>query len=364
MVGTPTALEAAHQFLDAVAMSGGVSAHARATSTPHQTVSNKKIRCELIVRSAPKKPFQIEDLPDTDLDVKDIISHMKKVTSRQIAAFNARQLIDIKINIEGPMGLVHVGDPHIDNHGCDWTKLEQDIETISSTDGMVAGNIGDTHDNWAGRLTSLYALNPTTRGETRKLIEWLARSVPWLYWILGNHDLWSGGSDIIEFMKKSSGAFEAWKTRLALQFPNGREIRINAQHDHKGASSWNAMHGPLKAVMLGHRDHIVVAGHKHQSGYMIDVCPNTGLLSHLIRVAGYKRADEYVVVNGFQPRFISPTTTTIIDPSFGDDDPRQVMVLFDLQQAAEVLTWMRKRHLKGKSTNVVPPHRVRRAVHS
>ena len=120
-------------------------------------------------------------------------------------------------------------------------------------------------------------------------------------------------------------------------------MRVNARHDFPGHSQWNTAHGPAKAVQMGWRDHILTCGHKHTSGYQLLKCPSTGLISHAIRVAGFKILDRYAKELGLPNQNISPSCVTIIDPQYEDDDPRLVTVIHDVEEGAEYLTWKRSR---------------------
>ena len=175
------------------------------------------------------------------------------------------------------------------------------------------------------------------------MTEWVVRSVPWLYLLAGNHGAWSGAGDPLQWLASHAGVFEKWGARLNLCFPNGKQVRVNARHDFVGHSQWNTAHGVMKAAQMGWRDHILTCGHLHISGYGIVKDPSTGLLSHAIRVAGYKTCDEYAVEKGLPNQSVSPSVTTIIDPRFADDDPRLITIFWSTEEAASYLTWKRGR---------------------
>jgi hypothetical protein len=151
-------------------------------------------------------------------------------------------------------------------------------------------------------------------------------------------------------MQKQTGVHESWGARLNLCFPNGKEVRINARHDFAGHSMWNTVHGASKAAQMGWRDHVLVCGHKHTSGYQLLKDPATGLISHVLRVAGYKVYDRYARELGLPDQNISPAAVTIIDPEYMDDDPRLVTVLHDVAEGAEFLNYKRNRAKLSCST--------------
>lgn len=287
--------------------------------------------------------FEIPHLPSDQIPVEDLIRLRCEHFDRKSAAEEARRLIPVNIKIRGPIGLCHVGDPHVDDDGCDFPRLLADIETIRDTEGMFGGNIGDLQNNWVGRLARLYGEQSTSAKQAWQLTEWLIKAVPWLYLVKGNHDLWSGAGDPIDWMRRGApGVTEPWQVRFALRFPNGREVRVNARHDFAGHSMWNPVHGLGRAAQMGFRDHILVAGHRHTSGYMILKDPATGLLSHGIRVGGYKVYDHFAKTKGFPDANFAPSAVNIIDPDAADET-QLVTTFFNVQEAAEYLKYKRRK---------------------
>ena len=291
------------------------------------------------------KPFELPRLPSELPTAEALIVRRKNEYERKHAASEARRLVPVKIKINGPIAIAHLGDPHVDNPGTDLGKLERHMQVINATEGMFGANVGDLHDNWVGRLARLYSESSTTAAEAWVLVEWMVRSVQWLYLLAGNHDCWSGAGDPVKWIASHAGlAYEAHGSRLNLLFPGRKDgVRVNARHDFPGHSMWNSAHGPAKAVQMGWRDHILTCGHKHTSGYQFLKDPATGLISHALRVAGYKIHDRYAIELGLPDGNITPTSVTIIDPRFADDDPRLITVIHDVETAAEFLTWLRAR---------------------
>ncbi len=294
---------------------------------------------------AVEKPFEIDILPDELPSAAELIERRKSEFERKDAAEQARDLITVRIKIDGPIAIVHFGDPHVDDPGTDIALLERHVSTVNATEGMFGANVGDMQNNWVGRLARLYGEQATSAAESWVLTEWLVTSVQWLYILGGNHDLWSGAGDPLKWMLRSQqGVYEAHGARLDLHFPNKKRVRVNARHDFSGHSMWNPVHGPAKAVQMGWRDHILTCGHKHVSGYQVLKCPSSGLISHAIRAAGYKIHDRYAKELGLPNQNIFPAAVTIIDPQYEDSDPRLVTTLFDVEEGAEFLNWKRSRH--------------------
>lgn len=289
--------------------------------------------------------FEVSKPLDGEPTASEIIARRVAEFGKRDAAHKSAKLIQVKIKKSGPIGIAHFGDPHVDDNGCDWPKLNADVATVKATEGMFGGNVGDLQNNWIGRLARLYGNQSTSAQESWRLVEWLCKEIPWLYLIGGNHDGWSGNGDPLHWiMRQAEGVFQYHGARLNLNFPNGRAVRINARHDFTGHSMWNPAHGPMKAAQGGWRDHILTCGHKHTSfvaGPMKD--PSSGLLTWAIRCGGYKVHDEYAAEKGLPDQNAFAACVTIIDPQFGDDDPRLVTVIPDVQEGAEFLAWKRQR---------------------
>lgn len=319
---------------------GGVSAAARVTGIPRNTLQARLTNAR---NAPPPKPFSIEPLAEV-IDLDALLARRKKQFAKKHAAADARKLIPVKILIDGPIGIAHFGDPHVDDDGTNIDLLERHVEIVNKTQAMFAANVGDYRNNWIGRLARLYGEQSTSAPEALALAEWLIKKTDWLYLVGGNHDAWSGADDPIAWIAQQTSALhEPHAARLELQFPNGRKIRVNARHDFKGHSMWNTAHGPAKAAQLGWRDHILTCGHLHTSGYQVLKDPSSGLITHAIRAASYKLHDRYAVEKGLPDQNIFVCPVTIIDPSKADDDPRLITTIFDPEEGAGYLTFKRKR---------------------
>jgi hypothetical protein len=290
--------------------------------------------------------FETTQLPSFQPSLEELLLRRKQEFARKDAAMAARRLVPVRVTVDGPYGIAHFGDPHVDDPGTDIALLERHVSAVSKTYGLFAGNIGDMHNNWVGKLIRLYAKQETTAKESWMIVEWLMRAMPWLYVVMGNHDLWSGDGDPLEYMLKSSpGVNGKYGVRINLESPNGTAVRVNARHDFHGHSMWNTVHGPVKAAKMGWRDHILICGHKHTSGYAIEKDPATGLISHVLRVASYKTHDDYAEELGLPNQCAFPSCVTIIDPEEPDDSVRRVTFFPDVELGADYLTWLR--HKRG-----------------
>mgnify|MGYP003136838789 CR=1 FL=1 len=287
-------------------------------------------------------PFTKETPEPEDLPVPEIIEHRKKMYAQKVKGRNSKKLINLNINIDGPIGIAHFGDPHVDDDGTNIGDILQKCDIINDCEGLFAGNLGDIQNNWVGRLGFLYGQQSMSAKESWRLTEYFVNKMDWLYLIAGNHDVWSGDGDPLDFlMRDTKGVYEKWGARMCLNFPNGKKIRINARHTFKGNSIWNTAHGVSRAIQTGWRDHILTCGHTHVSGYQVLKDPSTGLISHGLQVASFKILDNYADKLGLDCKNIFNCPVTIIDPRYEDDDNRLITTIFSLEKGAEYLNYLR-----------------------
>jgi hypothetical protein len=291
-----------------------------------------------------KGDYEFTALPDDDVPIEELIAQRKRKFQHKREHEEASKLIPIKVKMDGAIGILHFGDPHVDDDGCDIEAIERHTDLVNRTEGLFAANVGDTTNNWCGRLARLYADQTTSAAQAWKIAEWFIRRCDWLYMIGGNHDLWSGSGDPLRWIAKQQDAlYKSSEARLALRFPNGLEVRVNARHDHSGSSIWNPAHGPMKAALMGTRDHLYVAGHKHESAYSVLKDAISGITMHACKVASYKIYDRYAKERGFRDNCLSPCALTTINPALPPDHPDLVKVWWDPEEGADYLTFLRRR---------------------
>ena len=291
-----------------------------------------------------KGDYEFTPLPDDDVPIEELIAQRKRKFQHKREHEEASKLIPIKVKMDGAIGILHFGDPHVDDDGCDIEAIERHTDLVNRTEGLFAANVGDTTNNWCGRLARLYADQTTSAAQAWKIAEWFINRCNWLYMIGGNHDLWSGSGDPLRWIAKQQDAlYKSSEARLALRFPNGLEVRVNARHDHSGSSIWNPAHGPMKAALMGTRDHLYVAGHKHESAYSVLKDAISGITMHACKVASYKIYDRYAKERGFRDNCLSPCALTTINPALPADHPDLVKVWWDPEEGADYLTFLRRR---------------------
>jgi hypothetical protein len=291
-----------------------------------------------------KGDYEFTALPEDDVPIEELIQQRKRKFQFKREHEESSKLIPIRVKMAGAIGILHFGDPHVDDDGCDIEAIERHTDLVNRTPGLFAANVGDTTNNWCGRLARLYADQSTSAAQAWKIAEWFVKRCDWLYMIGGNHDLWSGSGDPLKWIARQQNAlYKASEARIALQFPGGLEVRVNARHDHSGSSIWNPAHGPMKAAIMGTRDHVYVAGHKHESAYSVLKDGITGITMHALKVASYKIYDRYAKDRGFRDNSLSPCALTTINPALPPEHPDLVKVWWEPEEGADYLTFLRRR---------------------
>lgn len=305
----------------------------------HRKVIQESIH--IMQRESKSNDLVIPEPPESDLTIEEILENKRKLYARKKALQDFEKLIHITVKDNKPIAVCNIGDPHIDDDGCDIDALEKDLNTIKNTDGMYAGHLGDLTNNWIGRLARLYANQITTAKQAVKLMEWMLNYCPNLYVVNGNHDCWQN-TDIIGFILRAKPVVhQSHGARLSIDFPNGKSIRINARHDFKGNSIYNPTHAHRREQLFGaEKDHIYISGHRHYDAASMIAHP-CGTISWSFVVSGYKVIDDYAKEGGFQEMRVSPSVTTILDPSAPNGE--MVKPFWSAEAAADYLTFLRKR---------------------
>lgn len=223
--------------LNALVNAKGNKTHAAAAlGIPRPTLQGriKSIQAQGITVSdeiTVEQDFTVDALPDPETPLEELLQQKRDRFLRRNAFEEAVKLMKVNVMVDGPVGILHFGDPHVDDDGCDIFALERDIKIIRNTKGMFGGNVGDNTNNWVGRLGRLYGKQAATEAESWRLAEWFLNQVNWMYLVGGNHDMWSGSDDPIPWIiKNAEGNYMAHENRFKLAFPNGQEVRIYAPH--------------------------------------------------------------------------------------------------------------------------------------
>jgi hypothetical protein len=283
------------------------------------------------VNPAPEIKFPA--VPEDDIPISEIIRLNTRRAEKRIAAAAAKREQTITIGNAEPCAIAFVGDPHLDDDGCDWPLLMRHIEMMQRPH-VYAVNVGDTTNNWTGRLMRLYAEQETSRKTARKLAKWFLTEsgVKWLVWVMGNHDAWESGSDILRLMNTTGIVMDDWSARFSVQWANGLEVPFWVAHDFPGTSQWNRMHGLMKAAMMRGGAAVYAAGHRLVSGLHWEPLEDKDAAYWALRSKGYKALDSHAVRIGYGHTDDGQTTAVVVNPR--EKDPREVVQGFKSLTAA------------------------------
>ena len=217
------------------------------------------------------------------------------------------------------------------------------------TPNVHAVCLGDVTNNWTGKLVRLYAEQETTRTQAWKLAEWFFGAVPWIVLIAGNHDMWSGAGDPLDWMARGHAVKQDWAAQFEVATPSGHVTKIDARHDFKGSSIYNPLHGLMRARQFsdGVAD-ILAAGHQHHAEIYQGQDAAKGSKSFwLVRARGYKHIDSYADQHQYEAQESRHGSTVgiVVDPEGG------IQAYTDLSEAIDIMRYKRgkweARHAKA-----------------
>jgi hypothetical protein len=254
-------------------------------------------------------------VPPSDMTAEEIIATREVAFNRKMAAKDGKAWREIHINTSDPVVIIFFGDPHLDDDGANWPLLREHIE-LAQLPNVYGVNIGDTTNNWVGRLMRLYANQDLGVDSARKLAKWFLceAGINWFCWIFGNHDAWNEGNEILSLMNTDGIVMEDWQARVTATFPTGMKVPIWISHNFPGNSQWNLLHGPMKAAKMRGGAAIYACGHTHTWAMHHEEMPETGDIYWAIRSRGYKFMDSYANVNMFPEFRHGASIAAVIDP--------------------------------------------------
>jgi hypothetical protein len=156
---------------------GSLRKAAAALGIPFSTLQYRRAQ-EIVAHGVPVAgPDELEypDLPSSELSPAELIEQAAKRFASRQAARDARRWMEIKVKSNAPIGVVIVGDPHVDNPGANWPLLREHISIMERTPGLYAIGGNDITDNWVGRLARLYDDSDMTKKAAWKLAVYLLK---------------------------------------------------------------------------------------------------------------------------------------------------------------------------------------------
>ena len=334
--------EVLREALEAVDQAGNVAAAARLLDIPRSTFEGRVSTARQRFKAETEAEVELPTFPSDDIPVEDILDTMERRFEKRTRAAAARKWFTVKVKNDEPMGLCFVGDPHIDSNGCNISLLRRDIELMTQ-DGMYCVNLGDTTDgDWPGRLMRLHAQSDQSITTARRLADWFLNDtgLRWLAILIGNHDAWGEGAEILRRMNVQKIPMMDWSAHWKIRFENNRECRIITAHDFPGHSMWNSLHSNQRAATTTTDAHIYASGHKHNWAIHQEENAHREFVYWLVRARGYKYIDDYADKLGYAAQQHGATVCAEIDPK-ADSEARFVTCFVDLAEASDYLAWKR-----------------------
>ena len=338
--------------------SGAPSPEGRPTSTSPSIVKMTRDRLKLSTRTyyrrlqkalddgwilpwEREREFTAPVLESPDMSEEELVDHVTRRFKQRRVASDQRKWIPLVFHKPGPLAVSFLGDPHVDDNGCNWPRLREDLRTINQTEGMYAASLGDARNNWVGRLSRLWASQETSGRQSWQLVQWLLRATDWCLLVKGNHDLWLPNDvDPIEWLKVPGTLAQDWQARIELQFPKGRNAKVWAAHDMPGHSMWNPLHAQQKRAKFTQEADLYISGHRHTWALAQYEDEWTNVVYWTARAKGYKTEDSFADRLGHGEQRNGQAITAVFDPE-ADSDTAFLVCFANVQEAAEYLRWKR-----------------------
>lgn len=348
MSASPITDEQALERLNAFKRYGSIKAASEATGISRTAIRRGIDTVKLRGLERQDGGLEFPEFPADDVPVEKLIGQMVERSKLRKESYEAHTWFPVKVKDSRAIGLLWFGDPHLDDPGCDWELICHHAKLCRETDGLYGANIGDSSNNWGSRLAHLYANQDTSVKTARRFVEWfmLDSGIKWALWLLGNHDVWGDGADILAMMaqkhKTQKIILHDWEARFEIKFPNGEAIRVNAAHDFSGSSMWNPLHGAVKTAKSGDHIDLLVCGHLHNWAISQWEMAAQGNIPVMIRVKGYKTFDKYAQRLGHYEQKEGSAILTVLDPHAKSRAGR-VVPFADVDAGVEYLKWLRSR---------------------
>ena len=288
-----------------------------------------------------------------EMSAEEIISYAHQNWKKKKEKDDLLELVPIKFSKDIVTGICVWGDPHLDDGGANWDVLTSLMETLKkydpdrgSQDPIYSVNIGDSHNNWIGRLSRYYIEQKMTKSMVYKVIEHLIEEINFILLIRGNHDMWDPSNinyDKMDWFAQASGTLAVdWRANIDFQFPNGVSVKADFRHNFSGTSMYNPLHGMQKANLFNTNADIYVAGHLHNYATMEMPSTNksnyeSGFKSpaHLLRVKGFKDIDSYADQHGFPRQDYGHAGLIVIDPFTTQQN--RIKIYSDIEYGANMI---------------------------
>lgn len=294
-------------------------------------------------KAEPAPGLELPEFPDADLPIDEILDTKARLFDLKKARRKAERYFEVRVPEQGAFGLLVLGDPHLDDDGCDVRLMRHHLE-IGRQPGVYTTSVGDMTNNWphSGRLARLYASQSTDYHRGIRLLKWLLldAGVTWPFLATGNHDDWNSGQEILREIVGKRFPVLDWDARVEIA-AGSRRWRIHMAHNFPGHSMWHNLHAMLRASRFTTDAELLIAGHLHTESYMRFGMPGVGRYVHAVRVRGYKAHDHYADRLGYQTDPDGASALIIMGHDHGENNAR-FLVYHDIDVGYRVLQSLRQ----------------------
>lgn len=328
-------------------MASGLTPTEYARAHGLRTGTVQKLARDLKTAVPPERPaVSASYVPSDRMENAELIAHLAKRSRAHRERFAAEKNRRLKIDTGEPFAIVWFTDVHLGDNGADYDTLLSHCKLTADTPHAFGVFMGDASNNWPvnGKLGKQWAEQETSKHQERQLVEWFLKEsgVPWLFWALGNHDLWGDGETILRQMNADLVPMAAWGAKVTLEMGNGRECRMDLAHDHKGHSMWNPLHAETKTAQMGWPADFVFSGHRHNAALHFEEYAARKQATWLMRAKGYKSADSYSFGLGHTEQGEGHAGVTVIDPRTSRLNPI-VHASLSVEEGLDYLRFLRAR---------------------
>lgn len=312
---------------------------------------------ELISRAAlsssvtTSRTVEVPVLPEKHEDISELIERAIKHNERVVAHHDAKKVLDVKVNVDGPIGVVGIPDPHLNNPGTLLKKAFADAEVIRNTEGLFCVGIGDWLDNFIiGRLERERRGDIMSHSDAVRLQEHYVTQIAekLIAAVGGNHNDWPtslGGEDNLAKLFNELGIgsiYDADQVRVRLNTPNGRSFMHLVRHRYPGTSRVNPVHGIMTWMTERWQgEDVFWGGHTHNAGVFISEKQWEGSrrVIHGVQLATYKEIDGYATKEGFKENVPFITPMIVHDPENG-----KTHFMDDIETGKDFLKYLRRKY--------------------
>ena len=109
---------------------------------------------------------------------------------------------------------------------------------------------------------------------------------------------------------------------------------------------YNTAHGIVRHALFNARDHLLIAGHTHVSGYspIKDAnSGNDGKIMHCVQVGSYKKYDNFAKQLNLPCKMMSACAVAVFNTHLTEDHPDFIKIFWEVEEGAEYLNFLRNK---------------------